>query len=318
MYNPLGVFPLTSALGTIHTSLEIQTLKTFSWKSLFVSLGLALLAGAGACAVWRAGLIDSLQSAFVVNVARGESPLQPPQIWIGLLLIVSISTCSGFFVGRVGARKSFLFLGVGFLSMCTSSLLISRYLKVDILFAPMALGSITAVFLVQLHRLWLIDTLLTSRVDETISRTDALDLSIAENRLTSGLKLLQTVLPLDEAVVFQPNESGELVPCARLRASASGSLESARNTVWRKLITLCDQAVKASEITLAPAGQLDALENVAIPLQHGRRTVGVLLLRLRESFDQSDRRLLSAVGGQLARDLQREDARRKTLDSNLP
>jgi signal transduction histidine kinase len=41
-------------------------------------------------------------------------------------------------------------------------------------------------------------------------------------------------------------------------------------------------------------------------------------LRLRESFDQSDRRLLFAVGGQLARDLQREDARARKLDSNLP
>ncbi|HEY6047010.1 MAG TPA: hypothetical protein VIU65_10435, partial [Pyrinomonadaceae bacterium] len=201
-------------------------LKSFSWKSLFVSLGLALLAGVAACAIWRAGLIDSLQSAFVVNVGRGEAPLQTPQIWIGLLLVVSVSTCAGFFVGRVGARRSFLYLGLGFLALCTSSLLVSHYLKIDILFAPMALGSITAVFLVQLHRLWLIDSLLTNRVNETVSRTDALDLTIAENRLTSGLKLLQTVLPLEEALVLQPNESGELVPCARLRASSGGSLES--------------------------------------------------------------------------------------------
>jgi signal transduction histidine kinase len=293
-------------------------LKAFSWKSLFVSLGLALLAGVVACVVWRAGLIDSIQSAFVVNVARGETPLQAPQIWIGLLLVVTVSTCAGFFVGRVGARRSFLFLGLGFLAMCASSLIVSRYLKIDILFAPMALGSIGAVLLVQLHRLWLIDTLLTNRVNETVARTDALDLTIAENRLTSGLKLLQTVLPLEEAIVFQPNENGELVPCARLRASSSGSLESGRNTVWRKLIKLCDQAVKTNEISVEPSGQLDSLENVAIPLQHGRRTVGALLLRLRESFDQSDRRLLAAVGGQLARDLQREDAQRKKLDSTLP
>jgi len=306
------------SLRDIHTSSDIQFLKSFSWKSLFVSLGLALLAGVAACAVWRAGLIDSLQSAFVVNVARGEVPLQVPQIWIGLLLVVTVSTCAGFFVGRVGVRRSFLFLGLGFLAMCASSLLVSRYLKIDILFAPMALGSIAAVFLVQLHRLWLIDTLLTNRVNETVARTDALDMATAENRLTSGLKLLQTVLPLEEAVVFQPNESGQLVPCARLRASSSGLLESGRNTVWRKLIKLCDQAVKTNEISLAPAGELDSLENVAIPLQHGRRTVGALLLRLRESFDQSDRRLLAAVGGQLARDLQREDAQRKKLDSNMP
>jgi len=283
-----------------------------------VSLGLAFLAGAAACAIWRAGLIDSLQAAFVVNVARGEEPLLAPQTWLGLLLIATISTSAGSFVGRVGARRSFLFLGFGFLATCTASLLASRYLKIDILFAPMALGSTAAVFLVQLHRLWLIDTLLTRRVDETISRTDAQDVSIAENRLTSGLKLLQTILPLEEAFVFQPNEHGELVPCARLRAQASGSVQAGRNSVWRKLVQLCDRAAKKHEIALAPIGEIDTLENVAMPLQHGGRTVGTLLLRLRESFDQSDRRLLAAVGGQLARDLQREDAQRKKLDSNLP
>jgi signal transduction histidine kinase len=293
-------------------------LKTFSWKSLFVSIGLALLAGVAACAVWRAGLIDSLQAAFVVNVARGETPLQSPQTWIGLLLIVTVSASAGFFVGRVGARRSFLILGLGFLAMCAASLFISRYLKIDILFAPMALGSIAAVFVVQLHRLWLIDTWLTTRVNETISRTDALDLSIAENRLTSGLRLLQTILPLEEAIVFQPNEENQLVPCARLRANGNAPAAPGRNNAWRKLIHLCDQAAAANEISLAPMGEIDAQENVAIPLRHGERTVGALLLRLRESFDQSDRRLLMAVSGQLARDLQREDAQRKKLDSNLP
>src|SRR5687768_7111210 len=309
---------LTTASETLALQSTDQVLKTFSWKSLVVSLGLAFLAGAAACAIWRAGLIDSLQAAFVVNVARGEEPLLAPQTWLGLLLIATISTSAGFFVGRVGARRSFLFLGFGFLATCTASLLASRYLKIDILFAPMALGSTAAVFLVQLHRLWLIDTLLTRRVDETISRTDAQDVSIAENRLTSGLKLLQTILPLEEAFVFQPNEDGALVPCARLRAQASGSVQAGRNSVWRKLVELCDKAAKKHEIALAPIGEIDTLENVAMPLQHGGRTVGTLLLRLRESFDQSDRRLLAAVGGQLARDLQREDAQRKKLDSNLP
>ena len=260
-------------------------------------------------------LLDSLQQLRAI-VARATT-LHAPQLG-SPLLIVTISTSAGFFVGRIGARRSFLFLGFGFLATCTASLLVSRYLKIDILFAPMALGSTAAVFLVQLHRLWLIDTLLTRRVNETISRTDAQDVSIAENRLTSGLKLLQTILPLEEAFVFQPNEDGALVPCARLRAQARGSLQAGRNSVWRKLVQLCDKAATKHEIALAPIGEIDTLENVAMPLQHGGRTVGTLLLRLRESFDQSDRRLLAAVGGQLARDLQREDAQRKKLDSNLP
>ena len=283
-----------------------------------MSVGLALLAGVIACVLWRVGLTDSLDTAFVIGVARGDAPVQTPQIALALLLIVTISTAAGFFVGRVGARRSFFILGLGFLVMCTASLLVSRYLKLDILFAPMALGSTLAILFVQLHRLWLIDTLLTKRVNETVSHTDILDMNVAENRLTGGLKLLQTVLPLKEAIVFQPDEGGALVPCARLRAETNRTSEVVRNSVWRKLVNLCDQAAKANEIALAPIGEIDNLENVAMPLRHAGRTVGTLLLRQHESFDQSDRRLLFAVGGQLARDLQREDAQRNKLESNLP
>src|SRR6185295_15431518 len=173
-------------------------------------------AGAATCAVWRAGLIDSLAAAFVVAVRRGETPLQTPQMWLGLLLIVSVSVSAGFFVGRAGARRSFWVLGAGFLLTATGSLLISWRLKVDILFVPLALGATSAVIVVQLYRLWLIDSLLTNRVNETSNRTGLVEGGAVTPRLGNGLKLLQMILPLEEAVVFQPDENGELVPCARL------------------------------------------------------------------------------------------------------
>jgi anti-sigma regulatory factor (Ser/Thr protein kinase) len=277
------------------------------------------VAGALTCAIWRAGLIDSLQTAFVVNVSRGEAPPQTPQIWVGLLLIVGVSVSAGFFVGRAGARRSFWVLGVGFILTAIASLLISWQLKVNILFVPLALGATTAVVLVQLYRLWLIDSLLTDRVNETSNRTGLVDATMATTpRLGNGLKLLQTILPLEEAVVFQPDELGDLVPCASLRSTSSGAIDPGRVSVWRQLVKLCDRALHKKEIELAAAGTIDAFESVAIPLTHESRTVGVLLLRLRESFDQSDRRLLEAVGGQIARNVQREEARKKKLDGNLP
>jgi signal transduction histidine kinase len=293
-------------------------LKTFSWKSLATSVLLAFVAGVVTCAVWRAGLIDSLQTAFVVNVARGEAPLQTPQTLLGLLLIVGVSVSAGFLVSRAGARRSFWILGLGFLATAAASLLASRYLKLDILFAPLAVGAVSSVLIVQLYRLWLIDSLLTDRVNETSHRTNIVEPAVSQSRLTNGLKLLQTILPLEEAVVFQPDEFGVLVPRARLRSSSSGAPESGRNTVWRRLIELCDRAVTSNEIVVAASGEIDSFESVAMPVNHEGRTVGALLLRLRESFDQADRRLLAAVGGQLARNLQREEARHKKLDGNLP
>ncbi|HJZ81120.1 MAG TPA: ATP-binding protein [Pyrinomonadaceae bacterium] len=279
---------------------------------------LALLAGAATCAVWRAGLINSLETVFVVNVAGGEAPLQFPQTWLGLMLVIGVSVSAGFLVSRAGARRSFWILGLGFLGTALASLLASRFLKVDILFAPLAVGAVTSVCTVQLYRLWLIDSLLTERVSETSQRTSIDEPAVGQTRLANGLKLLQTILPLEEAVVFQPNEFSELVPGARLRSNPNGPLESGRNTVWRRLIELCDRAITINEIALATAGEIDSLESVAIPLNHEGRTVGVLLLRLSESFDQADRGLLAAVGGQLARNLQREEAQKRQLGRNLP
>ena len=232
------------------------------------------------------------------------------------MLIVCVSMSAGFFVSRRGARRSFWILGLGFLTAAAASLLASRFLKIDILFAPQALGAISSVVIVQLYRLWRIDSLLTDRVNKTSQ--NLIQATVAPARLSNALKLLQTVLPLDEAVVFQPNDLGELVPCAQLRATAGGALEAGRNSLWRVLVQLCDRALQTNEIALAPAGEIGSLETAAIPLSHEGRTVGVLLLRLRESFDQSDRRLLTAVGGQIARNVQREAARKKKLDGNLP
>jgi anti-sigma regulatory factor (Ser/Thr protein kinase) len=174
------------------------------------------------------------------------------------------------------------------------------------------------VIVVQLYRLWLIDNLLTERVNETSNRTGLVEVGTPTPKLGNGLKLLRTILPLEEAVVFQPDETGELVPCARLRSTSNGSVEAGRNSVWRQIVRLCDRALQKKEIALAAAGTIDTFETVAIPLTHEGRTVGVLLLRLRESFDQSDRRLLATVASQIARSVQREEARKKKLDGNLP
>src|SRR5205823_8080477 len=117
-------------------------------------------------------------------------------------------------VMRLGARRSFWLLGSGFLATAVASLLTSWYLKIDIIFAPLAMGAVSAVVAVQLYRLWLIDSLLTDRVNETSSRTDLVEATVGPARIANSLKLLHTILPLVEAVVFQPNEIGDLVHVA--------------------------------------------------------------------------------------------------------
>ena len=86
---------------------------------------------------------------------------------------------------------------------------------------------------------------------------------------------------------------------------------------------MCERAVKSGNMVATHAaavttnGNGNAPASVALPLRHEGRAVGALLVRLRESFDESDGPLLLAVGEQLARNFQRDEARRDGTPRNF-
>jgi signal transduction histidine kinase len=172
---------------------------------------------------------------------------------------------------------------------------------------------------VQTHRLWSENLRLTEKLIESSTKLSSFSVEEARSRLESGLKLLDTVLSLNEAVLFQRESNGNLVSAARLRASTSTSLETSRNSTWREGINLCEQAIKAGEIMTHELENHEVSTSIALPLRHENRAVGALLIRLNNEFDEDDRALLTAVGAQLARSLQREEACRSAVrHSRIP
>ena len=84
--------------------------------------------------------------------------------------------------------------------------------------------------------------LLTGNVERLAVPRSALEGRGASARLTSGLRLLDTVLPVEEAVIFRLDESGAAVQAARLRsaaAQANGHADADRNNAWRESVTRC-------------------------------------------------------------------------------
>jgi signal transduction histidine kinase len=279
-----------------------------------ISMALALCAALFVLALWIAGVLASFQAAFLLARESEPNPATAPQTWLGALMILAMGLSAGFAVGRAGAKRVLPFLGGGLAVLACLSLLVSRLLHIDIAFAPMALASLMAMLAVQLQRLWTIDSQLTRNIRHATSQVSRIEGGSSNKRLMSGLKLLETVLPLDEAVIFQPDENGQLAPAARLRASNGNGLETDRNSAWRKGVKLCERAVESGCMAIQSAAMDDesdsAPASVALPLKHEGRSVGALLVRLRESFDKSDGPLLLAVGEQLARNFQRDEARK--------
>ncbi len=284
-----------------------------------ISLGLALCASLMVLLLWVAGLLASVQAAFLLALPSEANAAAAPEMWLGALMILAAGLSAGFATARTGAKRILPFLVGGLVLLGGVSLVFSRFLHIDIAFAPMALAALVSLLIVQLRRLWMTDSTLTRNIRHATSQVSRIEGGSSNERLMSGLKLLETVLPMDEAVIFHPDENNQLAPAARLRSSTSGSLEIDRNSAWREGVKLCERAVKSGAMatTNPPTAATEIGGNspssVALPLKHEGRSLGALLVRLRESFDESDRPLLLAVGEQLARNFQRDEARKRVV-----
>ena len=282
---------------------------SFSLKSVFHSVGLSLCVSALAAAAWGVGALNSPAALFLFD--DPAAPSVPPQAWVVALLVAASGVGGGFAVERLGARRALQVVACALVLLCAASLAASRLLRLDIAFAPMLLAGAGSLAAAQARRLWKIDALLTENVERVGLCRSALEGRDASARLMTGLRLLDTVLPLEEAVIFRLDESGAPVQAARLRAGAvPAGAAGDRNSAWRESVETCERVMASGEIEVRAEGAGGAgRTSVAAPLRHDGRAVGALLLRLREGFEGADGPLLRTVSAQFARNLQREDAR---------
>jgi signal transduction histidine kinase len=283
---------------------------SFSFESFLSSAALSLGVSALAVGAWGVGLLASPGAFFVFDAPA--TPSVPPQVWAVLLLVAAAGLGSGCAAELMGVRRAFVVVAGALVVLCAASLLASRFLNLDIVFAPMMFACFGSLLTAQARRLWKIDSLLTENVERLAVRRSALEGRGADGRLLSGLRLLNTVLPLEEAVIFRLDEWGAPVQAARLRAAARAGArdDGGSNSAWREGVETCERVMRSRELAVKAEGpDAAAASTVAVPLCHDGQAVGALLLRLRGRFDEEDRPLLENVSAQFARNLQRDDAR---------
>jgi nitrogen-specific signal transduction histidine kinase len=166
---------------------------------------------------------------------------------------------------------------------------------------------------VHLKKLWLIDTELTKSLVRVATTSHILEGKSADMRIESGLKLLESVLPFSEAIVFHFDENGEFNPVGRSRSEPVASSAVSRQTEWRENIELCERAF-ASRQTVVDTDPNDVNSaGIAVPLIHENVLIGVLFVNIHKNFEHADRALLEAFAEQLARNFQRRELRNKNL-----
>lgn len=260
--------------------------------------GLGFFAGVVGYSCWRLGVLPDLFPRFAL-----QSPADNTLEWFtgapfAAVIIAIYSISVALTLDRFGLRRSWSYLLFGAAVACSISLVAAHFLETHLLAVPLLFSGGLTILLVQVNRLWRVDraltrTLFTSPSGPGQPTTDA------NTRLMSGLKLLNTMLPLNEAIVFQCVD-GSFEAVARYKGSSQSALDTKRNSVWREGIRLCEQAVSTGQLVSA------ASSTVAVPLLHEREAAGALLIRLVSEFSADDKLLLEAIGSQFARNLKRE------------
>src|SRR5215204_5558005 len=187
-----------------------------------------------------------------------------------------------FAVTRFGLRGSWRWILASAMLVVAIGIAGVQFLGVDLLSLPLLFSGALSLLLIQVNHLWAIDRQLTRALfhSSTAYSNSVVD---ANGRLASGLKLLNTVLPLNEAVVFRCDESEGLQAVVRYKSPAPNPQDPRRNAVWREGIMLCQQAAQTGKLaTQTTPGQNSS--TVAVPLLHESETAGVLLIRLASEF----------------------------------
>jgi len=218
---------------------------------------------------------------------------------------VSYSLALSLAVVAFGFRGSSRWILVSAVLVIIASFASAQLFSIELLALPLLFSGALSLLLIQVNQLWAMDRQLTRSLFH--SSTENVD---ADVRLTSGLKLLNTVLPLSEAVVFRYDGSEDLQAVARFKSPLPNPQDPRRNAVWREGIGLCEKAAVTGKI-------VNQATSVAVPLLHEGETAGVLLIRLASKFSVDDAALLRGVGSQFARNLERESFSRNAARTEV-
>ena len=282
--------------------------KSFSYKRVLLSVALAVMATAVALLLCRTVFVPWLVKIFVVLPVGDGAVLDWPGFTIVTLIISSVAFAATLVVQKLGLHRSLPYLAILIGTLVSAHLLSARFFTFDVLFIPVALAIALAVLGVQLAQLWSLNEKLTDRLIRSSSNLNSLQSDETSARLNSSLKMLETMLSPQEIIVFQCDLDGKLITAARLRASGGTSLDSSRISTWRDGIALCEQSLETRAMLTQKVANENSGTNVAVPLRHEKQSVGALLVRLANELGSDDRALLNAVGTQLARNLQRQEA----------
>lgn len=275
-------------------------------KELLIALFLSLVVEICVFLVWSFGG-DIRKMIFMPFEA-----LVQPSVEIQLVFFTILAFVFGYLAEKQLLKRNLKYIGGFVIAWFFLKLFLAQY-GYGILFIPGILIVSLTIAVIHIKRLWQIDSALTGKLDEIISSNRTPSERLGKLRLESGLRLLETLLPNSEVVIFEHSTNGELNPIGRMRGDKSHGNALARNAAWRDGVQLCEWAVQSKESVVQVSENNPSSASIAIPLIYDEVLVGALLVNIKKGFEKADQYLLESFSEQLARNLRR----REYFDKNL-
>ncbi len=276
-------------------------------KGIITSLFISALIGIIIIPIWLYAAKSFALLLEVVNSSNTEF-----HWWKGAVLI-AVAVLFGFLAEKISVKRLVLYVVSFIFLWFIVSVAANTFFNISLLFVPMSLTILLTISVVHLKKLWLIDAELTEKLLTLASSGHLLELKSADSRIESGLKLLETILPLSEAVVFRHEPNGDLTPVGRSRNGNKSESAVARQNDWREIVKLCEEALETRTTVIKNDKNKEDAAQVALPLICEDVVVGVLAVKSGGEFENADLYLLEAFSGQLARNFQRLELRSRKL-----
>lgn len=286
-------------------------METFRGKSLFVSLFLSLIAALLVMASWEV----VFEVGFYLNKYLPVEKLTLN--WWSFALMIAVALTVGFLAEKFSVKRMLTFAVPFVLVWAVLSFIAAKYFSFNLFFLRIVSVVLLPILFVHLKKLWLIDSELTEKLVELASTGHILEGKSADLRIESGLRLLETVFPLSEAIVFRLNEREGLTPVGRARQNGSGDSAIERQTAWRESVALCERALESRSTVIETDDGKTKSAQIAFPLIYEGTAVGILMVKVHGDFERADQYVLESFCGQLARNFQRKELRDKDLPNKF-
>lgn len=279
-------------------------------KSLIISIAIAVVIAFIVFVFWTFGGTLYLMIQQTLNQRFYLSEI------VQVFVVFSVAVGTAFLIEKFHLKKILKHLIWVLIVWLFAMVVIGNLFNYGVLFIPGSIAMIFTAMFVHLKNILKFDTVLSKKLAELTNSGHSLERIQSDLRVESCLKLVETILPLSETVVFKLDEKGKLSQVGRSKKNDAGSSSLLRQNKWSEVLDFCENALKTNDSLVQIEDEQIKKAKVAIPLVDDNNAVGVLFVRINQNFEQEDKTLLKSFSEQLARNFHRQEMRKKNLSNN--